>query len=159
MARHDRGVWLHLQASLSGRSKVVMLLTVSSSADAATDTLHSVTFASRLRGLELGPCNADTRSVHPAELPAGKENQGSGSGEKAAGEEECRRLQKQVAELQVRLAPATVWLFWLCFMHCFWAALRGPPTASVAHRVCRENSDCRAHGCELFTGEAGSQGP
>lgn len=95
-----------------------MLLTVSPSAASATDTLHSVTYASRLRGLELGHDNAAARTVHPATASSPNAAQSpparraataaeGASGEKGS-QEECARLRKLVADLQVRTVGLTI---------------------------------------------------
>lgn len=96
-----------VQAALSGSAKVVMLLTVSPATADAHDTLSSMTFASRLRGLELGPAHTGTRHVRAAAeaaaAPAEDGTPAAGADTAAAAAQERERLRHRVTELQVSL--------------------------------------------------------
>lgn len=90
----------------------MMLLTVSPTAADASETLSSVTFVSRLRGLELGPAHAGSRSVRGAAEDAEARANAAGvpvdtTLSDGAAAEECQRLRRLVADLQV--CSITLW--------------------------------------------------
>jgi hypothetical protein len=112
---------LDVQDSLSGGSKVVMVLAVNPTDNDAPETFCSLSFAARLRGLEFGPARRNTtrlsiaqRVVDPVDAwlagaDGGAETTRSarGAADKAqrkveALEEEVYALQEELVQTQVR---------------------------------------------------------
>jgi hypothetical protein len=97
-----------MQDSLAGGSKVVMLLAVNPSDKDASETLSSLNFAARLRGLELGPVQ---RNFKPAGCGRQKEllqQLDTANADVADALLHVHELEEQVAQLQEQLADQEV---------------------------------------------------
>ena len=90
-----------MQGALSGGSKVVMLLAVNPTDHDAAETLCSLNFAARLRGLEIGPAQRNAKATLPA-----SQAQGQTDAEASTAAQEAKELREKLTSANARAEQA-----------------------------------------------------
>jgi kinesin family protein C2/C3 len=107
-ARSHALTGVYMQDSLAGGSKVVMLLTVNPCDKDAGETLCSLNFAARLRGLELGPVQRNIRPTDGARQIELQQQLDTANTDVADALKRVHELEEQVAHLQEQLTDQEV---------------------------------------------------